>query len=83
MKLLERLDELDIARKAMAEAAGVTERTVYRWLSYQMEPRLTLIQVANLCDLLKWSAKELAEAYYPAGGEPSVAAESPGNLSPK
>jgi len=78
VKLLNRLDELNIARKAVADTVGVTERTVYRWLSYQMEPKLTFVQVAKLCDLLHWSIQDLATAYYPAD-EGGMTAEAPGD----
>ena len=82
VKLLNRLDELDIARKAVAEAAGVTERTVYRWLSYQMEPKLTFVQVAKLCSLLDWTAQELADSYYPSDRENPISTELPGDYAP-
>jgi DNA-binding XRE family transcriptional regulator len=65
VKLLNRLDELGITRKSLADAVGVTERSVYRWLNYEKEPRLTLVQAAKMCDLLMWTAQELAESYYP------------------
>ncbi len=64
VKLLERLEEKGITRKTLADVAGVTERAVYRWLSYEVEPKLTLTQVASLCELLEWGPRELADAYY-------------------
>lgn len=81
VKLLQRLDELDITRKALADVAGVSERSVYDWLRYRKEPKLTFLQVANLCRLLKWTAQELADSYYPSGGETAVAAESEGDYA--
>lgn len=83
VKLLNRLDELDITRKSLAEAVGVSERTVYHWLGYEKEPRLTLSQVARLCDLLMWSAQELAESYYPPDSGGALATEPGGAYSPK
>jgi DNA-binding XRE family transcriptional regulator len=83
VKLLERLSELNIARKQLADAAGVTERTVYRWLNYDMEPKLTLDRVACVCSLLGWNIQQLAEAYYPPDESPPMAVESGGDNSPK
>lgn len=65
VKLIQRLKELDVTNKTFAEVAGVSERAVYHWFSYNKEPELTPLQVARMCDLLKWSAQELADAYYP------------------
>jgi DNA-binding XRE family transcriptional regulator len=81
VKLLERLDELKITRKAFADAAGVSERAVYTWLSYQKEPKLTFAQVASLCSLLRWTAEELADAYYPFGGSDSANPEANGGMA--
>lgn len=63
MKVIERIRELGLTNRDVAKAAGVDERSVYRWLSYEREPKLTFSQVAGLCALLKWSVQELAEAY--------------------
>ena len=82
VKLLNRLDELDITRKALADEVGVTERSVYRWLGYEKEPKLTFVQVAKLCSLLQWSVQELASAYYPPEDHPSATADVPGDLAP-
>jgi DNA-binding XRE family transcriptional regulator len=81
VKLLERLDELNITRKVLAETAGVSERSVYDWLSYRKEPKLTFVQVASLCSLLRWTAEELADAYYPFGGSDSANPETNGGMA--
>lgn len=78
VKLLNRLEELGITRQALAEAVGVDVRNVYRWLSYKSEPRLTLIQSANLCRLLQWTAEQLADAYYPSGNVLPITTEAEG-----
>lgn len=83
VKLINRLDELEITRKSLADEVGVTERSVYRWLSYQKEPKLTFQQVAKLCALLDWTAQQLAEAYYPPDDPPFDAVELRGSNSPK
>lgn len=63
VNVINRLEELQLTRKNLADAAGVSERAVYHWLTYAREPRLTFGQVAKICDLLQWSARELADAY--------------------
>jgi DNA-binding phage protein len=83
VKVIERIRELGLTNKEVALAAGVDERSVYRWLSYEREPRLRFDQVACVCSLLKWSVQELAEAYYPVVDGAPVADESPGGSPPK
>ncbi|PZV07479.1 MAG: hypothetical protein DCF21_21685 [Leptolyngbya sp.] len=63
VKVIDRIRELGLTNKAVANAVGVGERSIYRWLSYDREPRLTMVQFAELCTVLQWSAQELAEAY--------------------
>ena len=65
VKVIERIKELGLTNKAVADAVGVGERSVYRWWSYEREPKLTFSQVAKLCLLLDWTAQQLAEAYHP------------------
>lgn len=65
VKVIERIKELGLTKKAVAEAAGVGERSVYRWFNYDREPRLSFEQVAALCTLLRWTVQQLAEAYHP------------------
>jgi DNA-binding XRE family transcriptional regulator len=65
VKVIERLKELGLTNKAIADAVGVGERSVYRWWSYEREPKLTFAQVAVLCSLLNWTAQQLAESYHP------------------
>jgi DNA-binding Xre family transcriptional regulator len=73
VNVINRLEELQLTRKNLADAAGVSERAVYHWLTYNREPRLTFEQVANICDLLKWTAQELAAAYAPPADGTSAA----------
>ena len=60
------LNEKGITRKELADALGVTERSVYRWLSGKAIPMLTVSQMKVLCAFLdkpleeipdNWSAK--------------------------
>lgn len=77
VKVINRIKELSLTNKEVATAAGVAERSIYRWLSYQQEPKLNLRQVAGLCTKLQWSVQELAEAYY-SSEEGTQAAEAGG-----
>ena len=63
VKLLNRLEELEITRKALADTAGVSERSVYDWLRYKKEPKLTFLQVAKVCVMLRGRIEELASGY--------------------
>ncbi|NEQ46995.1 MAG: helix-turn-helix transcriptional regulator [Leptolyngbya sp. SIOISBB] len=81
MKLLNRLQELDITRKFLADEVGVTERSIYRWLSYEKEPRLTVLQVLRLCTVLGWTVEELAEAYYPPEELAKIPTQSGGDYA--
>lgn len=65
VKVIERIKELGLTNKAVADAVGVKERAIYRWFNYERVPRLTFAQTAKLCQLLKWSVEDLAEAYEP------------------
>jgi DNA-binding XRE family transcriptional regulator len=76
VNVINRLEELNLTRAQLANAAGVSERAVYHWFTYSREPRLTFEQMANVCNLLRWSVQELAEAYKPA--EEYLAAEQSG-----
>ena len=73
VKVINRLDELNLTYKDFADAVGVTERAVYRWFNYEREPKLPLDQVAKMCSALQWSIQELASAY--KSGESSSAGE--------
>lgn len=59
----DRLNQLSISRSTVARAMEVGDRTVFRWLAYDVEMRLTVSQFVTLCDLLQWNGAELARAY--------------------
>lgn len=67
VKVIQRLKDLGLTRREVADAVGVSERAVYHWLSYEREPRLNFMQLAKMCDLLGWTPQELADAYYAPG----------------
>lgn len=74
VKVIERIKELGLTNREVADAVGVAERSVYRWLSGENEPQLSFVQVANFCSLLRWTIQDLAEAFYP--GSISVTQDS-------
>ena len=82
VKVIERIRELNLTNREVADAAGVGERAIYRWFSYEREPKLTFIQVAGLCTKLDWTIQELASAYYPPEETTESSAELPGDLAP-
>lgn len=63
MTIGDRLNQLKVSRRVMAEALSVGERAVYKWLAYDVELRLSVAQFVALCDLLQWNGADLAEAY--------------------
>lgn len=54
---------LGLTQKQVADAIGVTDQTVSNWERGVHEPKLTLRQVANLCQLTKRNAEELANLF--------------------
>ena len=72
VKVIERIEQLGLTRKAVADAAGVDVRAVYRWLSYEREPTLTIAKVSKICTLLQWTVQQLEEAYYEGFHEAQV-----------
>ena len=81
-KVIERIRELDLTNKEVADSVPIDERSLYRWLSRQREPKVTFLQAANLCSKLNWTIQELADAFYSSEGENPLSTESPGNLAP-
>lgn len=71
--VINRLEELQLTRVDLANAAQVSERAVYHWLNYDRVPRLTFSQTAGICKLLDWTIEELADSYQP----PTVAVDKP------
>jgi transcriptional regulator with XRE-family HTH domain len=81
VNVIHRLRELGLTYKDFADAAGVSERAVAYWFSYEREPKMTFAQVASVCDLLQWTAQQLAAAYEPAAT--AISAEEPGSYTAK
>ena len=76
VKVIQRLKDLGLTYRNLADAVGVTERAVSYWMNYHREPKLSIAQVAIMCELLGWSIEQLNEAYSPDFPDDSV---DPGN----
>lgn len=50
-------------QQQVADAIGVTARTVQNWEAGKNLPELTPVQVADLCDLLNCTVRELADGF--------------------
>ena len=53
---------LELTQRQIAIALGLTESTIYNWEQDIHIPRLTPVQMKQLCDLLGMSLDELAAA---------------------
>lgn len=80
-----RRKDAGLTQQELANAIGVTARTVQRWEGGEKIPVLTPLQTWRLCVALKCSAEDLARDFYPEefsdGG--SLATESEGDSPPK
>jgi DNA-binding XRE family transcriptional regulator len=70
---VKRRKELRLTQLQVANAIGVSPRTVQRWELGESLPELTVLQTFRLCELLRCSIRELAADFYPgAFSEKSV-----------
>jgi hypothetical protein len=79
-----RLAELGLTRAAVATLLGVNLRTVFKWLAYETELRLSPSELLLLCSLLQWRPEQLATAYEasrPDKKKRPGAAVAPGQIS--
>ena len=60
--MLELRKRVNLTRRQVAIAIGVTEKTIYIWETTPIEPKMTVLQVKLLMDLLQCSLEELIEA---------------------
>lgn len=74
----------NLTQQELADAIGVTARTVQRWEAGDKMPSLTPLQFWQLCLALKCSAEDLARDFFPEAFESdgAIAAESPGDFAP-
>jgi transcriptional regulator with XRE-family HTH domain len=77
--LVNRRKLLKLTQKQVAEAVGVTSRTVQSWELGENIPRLTPGQYLSLLTILQCSAEELAGYFRPDSG--SNAAASSGDYA--
>jgi transcriptional regulator with XRE-family HTH domain len=76
---VKRRKALKLTQKQVADAVGVTSRTVQSWELGENIPRLDPLQVWRLCQILQCTAEDLARDFFPEAfaGHEAKAAESP------
>ncbi|MEM6837672.1 MAG: helix-turn-helix transcriptional regulator [Cyanobacteria bacterium P01_C01_bin.120] len=62
---MKRRKALKLTQRQVAEAVGVTSRTVQSWELGEYIPTLNPLQMMRLCHLLKCSVDELARDFFP------------------
>lgn len=73
---VKRRKRLKLTQKQVADAVGVTSRTVQRWELGESLPALTVLQVFKLCKVLECSIDDLAKDLYPSEFDGFTAVES-------
>lgn len=63
--LMRRRLEKRVSQQALAEALGVSRKTVSSWENGHSEPNLTLKQVKILCKLLDYTIETLPDTFGP------------------
>ncbi|MEM9807963.1 MAG: helix-turn-helix domain-containing protein [Cyanobacteria bacterium P01_D01_bin.56] len=66
-ELVLRRKELDLTQQDIADAVGATVRTVSYWEQGSHVPKLTPMQAAKLCKLLRWTIEDLADYFETVG----------------
>jgi DNA-binding XRE family transcriptional regulator len=56
---------LKLTQVQVANAIGVSPRTIQRWELGETLPELSILQASKLCSLLKCSIQDLASDFYP------------------
>ena len=64
-----RRKDLGLTQQDIATAAGVTKRTVQLWEAGTHMPSLSFSQVADLCELLRCSVRDLAKDVEPKNNQ--------------
>lgn len=65
LKFVNRRKVLDLTQEQVAQAVGVSPRTVQRWEAGERFPEISLVQVWRLCEVLQCSVEDLARDFYP------------------
>jgi DNA-binding XRE family transcriptional regulator len=69
--LMSRRLELRISQQELAEALGVSRKTISSWENGHSEPNLTLRQTKRLCEVLKFTLDTLPDDFGPQPIHPS------------
>ena len=60
-----RRKRLKLTQRQVAEAVGITSRSVQRWELGEALPQLNVLQTWKLCQVLQCSVEDLARDFYP------------------
>lgn len=64
-RFVEKRKQLNLTQKQVADALGITSRTVQSWELGETVPRLTLDKTLRLCQVLNCTLEELVACFYP------------------
>lgn len=64
-RFVEKRKQLKLTQKQVADALGVTSRTIQSWELGETVPRLTLDKTLLLCKILNCTLEELVNCFYP------------------
>jgi len=78
VRFVKRRKSLGLTQREVAEALGVTSRTIQSWELGENMPRLAPLQMLKLCRVLKCSLEELAADFHPDNLTEPMAADKPG-----
>ncbi len=64
-RFVEKRKQLNLTQKQVADALGITSRTVQSWELGETVPRLTLDKTLLLCQVLHCTLEDLVACFYP------------------
>lgn len=73
-----RRKRLNLTQRQIAEAVGITSRSVQRWELGEALPQLNVLQTWKLCQVLNCSIEDLAKDFYPEAFSSFPSAQSDG-----
>lgn len=76
-----RRKRLKLTQRQVAEAVGITSRSVQRWELGEALPQLNVLQTWRLCQVLQCSIEDLARDFYPNEFLNGKAADSGGKYA--
>lgn len=62
---VERRKRLNLTQRQVAEAVGITPRSVQRWELGEALPQLDLLRTWKLCQVMQCSLEDLVQDFYP------------------